>query len=71
VADEDGMISGEALAKVRIQALARLVLKWEVTDDDGPVAFNTKNLVLFLRTKWIEQQVADFAGDRRNFGPVS
>lgn len=67
MADDRGMVNGEQRAKARLQALARLVVRWEVADDDGPVAFNQKNLITLLRVSWVRQTVEGFAADRANF----
>lgn len=67
MADDSGMVTGEGRAKVRLNALAKLVLRWEVSDDEGPVTFNQKNLLTLLKINWVRHQVEAFAADRTNF----
>jgi hypothetical protein len=69
LADEDGRVTAEQREKARLNALARLVIRWDVVEDGNPVPFTTKALLTLLRVKWIEQQVDAFAADRRNFKP--
>lgn len=69
LADDDGRVSAEHREKARINALAKHVLRWDVTEDGKAVPFNTKNILTLLRVNWVQAQVDGFAGDRRNFSP--
>jgi hypothetical protein len=64
-ADKDGRVSAENRTKARLNALARHVLRWEITEGGQPVPFNTKNLLRVLRVHWVQEQVDTFAADRR------
>lgn len=64
MADADGRVSAEQRDKARLNSLARYVLRWEITEDGQPVAFNTKNLLRLLRVHWVQAQVDSFASDR-------
>lgn len=67
MADNDGRVTAEPREKARLNCLARCVIRWDVTEDGKPVAFNQKNLIALLRVQWVQQQVDAFAADRRNF----
>ncbi|TKA98576.1 hypothetical protein FAZ78_00395 [Cereibacter changlensis] len=70
MADDTGRVSADAREKARINSLARCVLGWEITEEGGPVPFSHANVVRVLRAAaWLQAQVDDFAGDRRNFRP--
>lgn len=71
MADDRGMVSAENRRKSSIDALARRVLRWKVEEDGKPVAFEHKAVVALLGIQWVRAQVDAFAGDHRNFGPVS
>lgn len=71
LADADGRVSAENRAKARLNALARRVLAWEVSEDGKPIPFNTTALLTLLRVQWVQEQVDAFAGDRRNWKPVA
>jgi len=68
-ADIDGMVGAESREKARLNALAKIVLRWEVTEDGKPVGFSTRNVLTLLRVQWVQEQADEFAGDRRNFAP--
>lgn len=68
VADTDGVVKAEDRERARLNCLAKLVIDWTVNeDDDKPVPFNTRNVLILLRVLWVHEQVDSFAGDRRNF----
>jgi hypothetical protein len=67
MADEAGMVTGDQRAKARLNALARLVLRWEVADEEGMVIFSQKNLLQLLKVNWVRQQVDAFGDDRSNY----
>lgn len=69
MADHEGRVSAEHREKARLNCLARLVLRWEVNEDDKPAPFNTGNVVRLLKVRWVQEQVDAFAADRRNFRP--
>lgn len=69
VADAEGRVTAEQREKARIACLARHVIRWEVSDDSGPVPFTTGNLTKILRVKWVSEQIDAFAGDRRHHAP--
>lgn len=70
MADNEGRVTAEQREKARLNCLARLVLRWEVEEDGKPVPFNTSNLLILLRVRWVQEQVDAFAADRRNHKPV-
>ena len=67
LADNEGRVSAEHRDKARLNALAKHVIRWEVSEADKPVPFNTKNILTLIRVNWVQQQVDAFAGDRSNF----
>jgi hypothetical protein len=69
MAGPDGMVTAEHREKARLNALAKHVLRWDVTEDGKPVPFSTTNLLKLLRVHWVQEQVDAFAGDRRNHAP--
>jgi hypothetical protein len=69
LADEMGRVSAENREAARLNALARLVLGWEVEEAPGkPMPFNTRNVRAALGVLWVQEQVDVFAATRRNFG---
>lgn len=63
----DGRVSADAREAARLNALARLVVGWEATEDGKPVPFTTINLLRILRVEWVQAQVDAFAAERSNF----
>ncbi len=67
-AGPDGRVSPEARERARINALASLVVAWDVRQDDEPLPFSHGAVVRVLRmARWIERQVDDFASSRAAF----
>lgn len=70
-ADGDGRVTAENRERARINALARCVLAWEITEDGEPVPFSHANVVRLLRAaNWVQAQVDAFADDRAAFREV-
>jgi len=67
MADADGRITAENREKARLNCLARHVIRWQITEGDEAVPFNTANLLRLLKVQWVQAQVDAFAADRRNF----
>lgn len=71
-AEPDGSISGENLEKIRVNCLAKAVLRWEFENGLEPLEFSHKNVVRFLEAgAWLQAQVDSFAGDRSRFRSAS
>lgn len=64
MADNDGRVSAENREKLRLNCLARHILRWEILEDGQPVPFNQKNLLRLLRVHWVQAQADAFAVDR-------
>ena len=64
MADADGRVSSENKEKARLNALAKHVLRWDITEEGQPVTFSQKNLLRLLRVPWVQAQVDAFAADR-------
>jgi hypothetical protein len=65
LADADGRISAEDREMVRLRALAKVVLGWEVVEEGRPVTFNTVNVLRVLRAaRWLREQVDAMASER-------
>lgn len=71
LADAMGMVSAESRARARLNSLARKIIRWDVKEGGEPVPFETKAVLILLSVGWVREQVDAFAGDYRNFGPVS
>lgn len=69
VADLDGRVTAEQRAKAKLNALARRIIRWDVKEDDKPVALTQKAALSLLGVGWVREQVDAFAGDYRNFAP--
>jgi len=69
MADDQGRVTAEQREKARLNALAKHVLRWEVSEDGKPVPLNQKNVLTLLKVQWVQEQADAFAGDRRNFAP--
>lgn len=67
--DVNGRVTAADRERARLNALAALVLRWQVSEDGKPVPFSTSNVLRLLRVLWVQEQVDAFAGDRRNFAP--
>lgn len=69
MAGADGQASAEARERARLNALARCVLDWEVTENLLALPFSHANVLRLLRAgTWVQAQVDAFAGDRSRFG---
>ena len=65
MADIDGRVSAENREKARLNALARMILDWQVTEDGEALPCTHRNAVRLLRAgAWVQQQVDAFASDR-------
>jgi hypothetical protein len=64
MADAEGRVSAENREKARLNSLARLVLRWEISEAGEPVPFSTKVVLRLLRVNWVQVQVDGFAADR-------
>lgn len=70
LADLAGRVTADQRERVRLNALARCVLDWEVVEDGQAVPFSHRNVLRVLCiARWLEAQVDAFASDRRNFWP--
>lgn len=68
----DGTVSAEDRDRARINCLARLVQRWEISEDGKALPFNHKNVVRVLSAgTWIQAQVDAFAADRSAFREVA
>lgn len=67
-AGPDGRVSPEKREAARLNALASLVVGWDVTEGGEAVPFSHSNVLRLLRlAKWVEQQVDAFASSRAAF----
>lgn len=66
-ARSDGTVSGEDRERARLNSLARLVLRWEISEGGKSLTFNQKNLLRLLAVSWVEAQVDSFASNRAFF----
>lgn len=67
----DGTVSAEDRERARIHSLARLVLRWEISEGGKALPFNQKNLLRLLAVSWVEAQIDAFASNRANFREVA
>ncbi|PWL18138.1 hypothetical protein DKP76_10490 [Falsochrobactrum shanghaiense] len=67
----DGTVSGEDRERARLNSLARLVTKWEITEDGKSLPFNHKNVLRLLAVSWVEAQIDAFASNRAHFREVA
>lgn len=68
IARPDGTVSAHDRQHVRINALARVVLGWNLTEGGEPLPFTHRNVVRVLtNVPWIHEQVDAFADDRSTF----
>lgn len=70
-ARSDGTVSAEDRERARLNCLARLVTKWDITEDGKPVPFAHKHVLRLLAVSWVEAQVDAFASNRTHFREVA
>lgn len=69
-ADAEGKVSSERREAARLNCLAKCVMLMEIEEGGTPVPTAHKHILRVLRAgTWIETQVDEFAGNRRNFSP--
>lgn len=68
MAGPDGRVTAEHRETIRLNALARCVLGWEISENGEPVPFGHKAVLRVLSmAKWVHAQVDSFASER---GPI-
>lgn len=66
----DGTVSGEDRERARLNSLASLITKWDITEGGKPLPFNRKNVLRLLSISWVEAQIDTYAADRSAFREV-
>lgn len=68
MANAEGRVTAENREAIRLKALAKCVLAWEIQEAGKPVPFSQCNLLRVLKSaKWLQMQVDAFAADRVAF----
>ena len=64
-ADPQGRVSAERREAIRLDALAAVVLDWELPGEDGPTPLTQANILRLLNAaRWVREAVDAFAADR-------
>lgn len=67
----DGTVSGEDRERARLNCLARMVTKWDITENGKPIPFAHKHVLRLLAVSWAEAQIDAFASNRAHFREVA